>query len=114
MTTQDDDRGYRHPEAPWGGWQDTLVSTIRGEIDRGMIVRIVLPGLAKPVVVEDAGTELSMVVLADQHGYRFYIGSMAGVVVLASPVEGKGTGLWYPETVTPHMSVDDHPEHRSQ
>ena len=61
-----------------------------------MIVRIALPGLAKPVVVEDAGTELSMVVLADQHGYRFYIGSMVGVVVLASPLEGKGTGLWYP------------------
>lgn len=79
-----------------------------------MIIRVALSGLAKPVVVENAATELSMVVLADRHGYRFYLGSLVGVVILASLVEGNGTGLWYPETITPHMSVDDQPEHRSQ
>jgi hypothetical protein len=79
-----------------------------------MVLPIAFPGLATPVVVGDAATELSMVVIADQHGFRFYIGSMLGGIVLASPGEGKGTSLWSPETITPHMSVDDHPEHRSQ
>jgi hypothetical protein len=109
MATLDDedDRGYRHPEAPWGGWQDTLVSIIRSEIDRGMIVQVRLPGLAKAVTVEDAGTEASMVVLADQQGVRVYVGSMDGVVVIAAPAEGRGTGLWSPISVPPSMSVDD-------
>jgi len=109
MATLDDedDRGYRHPEAPWGGWQDTLVSIIRSEIDKGMIVQFRLPGHVKAVTVEDAGTEASMVVLADQQGIRLYVGSMDGVVVIAAPAEGRGTGLWSPQTVTPSMSLDD-------
>lgn len=78
-----------------------------------MILRIALPVFAKPVVVEDAATELSMVGRVDHHGDRFYIGSMVGVVVLASPVAGKGPA-WYPETIMPQMSVDNHPEHRSK
>ena len=101
------DRPQRHRDAPWGGWQDTLVSTIRNEIDRGMIVQVRLPGLAKAVTVEDAGTEASMVVLADQQGVRLYVGSMVGVVVTAAPPEGRGTGLWSPISVPPEMSVDD-------
>ncbi|USQ99536.1 hypothetical protein [Sphingomonas aerolata] len=109
MATLDDedDRGYRHPEAPWGGWQDTLVSIIRMEIDRGMIVQVRLPGLVQAVTVEDAGTSASMVVLADQQGVRVYVGSMDGVVVTAAPPEGRGTGLWSPQSVPPEMSVDD-------
>ena len=109
MATLDDedDRGYRHPDAPWGGWQDTLVSTIRMEIDRGMIVQVSLPGLAKVVTVEDAGTSASLVVLADHQGVRLYVGSMDGVVVIARPEEGSGTGLWSPQEPYCAMTLDD-------
>jgi hypothetical protein len=97
----------RHSQAPWGGWQDTLVSTNRMEIDRGMIVQVRLPGLAKAVTVEDAGTSASKVVLADQQGVRVYVGSMDGVVVIAHPEEGKGTGLWSPQEPYCAMTLDD-------
>ena len=107
MDTQETARPYRHPDAPWGGWQDTLVSTIRMEIDRGMIVKVCLPGLAKAVTVEDAGTSASMVVLADQQGVRLYVGSMDGVVVIAHPEEGRGTGLWSPQEPYCVMTLDD-------
>lgn len=106
MDTQDTTQPERHPDAPWGGWQDTLVSTIRMEIDTGHIVHVRLPGLSKPVLVEDAATSASMVVLADETGMRLYVGSMQGVVVLACDPQGGGKGLWSPISVPPEMSVD--------
>lgn len=111
MATLDDedDRGYRHPEAPWGGWQDTLVSTIRMEIDQGLAVRLKLPGAQAPIVVEDAGTSASFVVIACAQGHRYYIGSMEGVVVIAHPSEGRGTGLWSPQEPYCAMTLDPEP-----
>lgn len=107
MDTQDTSQPYRHPDAPWGGWQDVLVSTIRREIDTGHIVHVRLPGLSKPVLIEDAATSASMVVLADEKGMRLYVGSMQGVVVIACDPQGGGKGLWSPISVPPEMSVDD-------
>jgi len=99
----------RHPDAPWGDWQDTLVSTIRREIDTGHIVRIALPGAQVPIVVEDAGTSASFVVIACAQGHRYYIGSMDGVVVIARPTEGRGTGLWSPLEPYCAMTLDPEP-----
>lgn len=109
MDTPDiDTRGYRHPEAPWGGWQDVMVTAIHNEIDKGMIVQVVLPGAERAVVVEEAGTWQSMVVLADPLGHRYYVGSMAGIVILAHPTEGRGTGLWEPDA-PPYVGMNVDP-----
>ena len=87
-------------------WQDCLVDTILEEIALGMSVRIVLPGAAAPITVEDARVEGALVLLSDQPGTRYYLGSMAGVVLLAAPLEGEGTGTWRPHSWTPTMNLD--------
>lgn len=87
-------------------WQDCLVDTILEELALGMNVRIVLPGASSPMVVEDARVEGALVLLSDQPGTRYYLGSMAGVVLLAAPLEGEGTGTWRPHSWTPTMNID--------
>jgi hypothetical protein len=87
-------------------WQDCLVDTILEELALGMSVAIQLPGLPGPMLVEDAVVEGALVLLSDQPGTRHYIGSMAGVVLLAAPLEGKGTGTWRPHAWTPTMTLD--------
>ena len=97
----------RHPDAPWGGWQDTMVSTIRSEIDQGRIVRVQLPGALRPVPIEDAGTHGPFVLLEGPGGGRFFIGDMAGVVLLSDPLGPGGTAR---QSVHPELSVDDDAE----
>lgn len=87
-------------------WQDCLVDTILEELALGMSVAIQLPGFSGPMLVEDAVVEGALVLLSDQPGIRHYIGSMAGVVLLAAPLEGKGTGTWRPHAWTPTMTLD--------
>lgn len=95
-----------HPQPAMRAWQDCLVDTILEELALGMNVRIVLPGASSPMVVEDARVEGALVLLSDQPGTRYYLGSMAGVVLLAAPLAGEGTGTWRPHSWTPTMTLD--------
>ena len=94
----------RHPGAPRGGWQDTIVSTIRSEIDGGLIVRVHLHGARDPVLVEVAGTHGPMVVLSDPAGGRYYVGALEGVVIMAHPLDGASRPSGHART--PRMDVD--------
>lgn len=89
-------------------WQECLVDTLHEEIGLGMMTRIVLPGMAEPMLVEDCRVEGALVLLSDQQGTRYYLGDMAGVLVLAAPLDGVGTGLWRPHAYTPQMGDPQH------
>jgi len=89
------------------GWQEGLVWTIREEIDLGLIVRIFLPGAAQPMLVEEAAVEMPFVILSDPMGARYYIGSMAGIVLISQPIEGKGDGIYRPHAHDLAMTVDE-------
>jgi len=58
------------------------------------------------VVAWDAIVEGALVLLSDQRGTRHYIGPMPGVVLLAAPLEGEGTGTWRQHSWTPTMTLD--------
>ncbi len=94
------------PQPAMRAWQDCLVDTILEEMALGMNVRIVLPGASSPMIVEDARVEGALVLLSDQPGTRHYIGSMAGVTLMAAPLDGRGTGTWRPHSWTPTMNID--------
>ncbi len=96
-----------NPQAPHREWQTGLVWTIREEMALGNIVRIVLPGANGPMIVEEARTEEPFVIVSDPQGHRYYIGSMAGVVLLAQPFEGMGEGVYRPSAHWFAMTVDE-------
>ena len=94
------------PQPALRAWQDCLVDTILEEIALGMCVRIVIPGAPVPMTIEDARVEGALVLLSDHPGTRYYLRSMAGVVLLAAPLEGEGTGTWRQHSWTPTMTLD--------
>jgi len=96
-----------NPQAPPRAWQTALVWTIREEIALGNIVRIFLPGATAPMIVEEARSEEPFVIVSDPTGHRYYIGSMAGVVLTAQPFEGLGEGVYRPSAHWFAMSVDE-------
>lgn len=95
------------PQPAPRAWQAGLVWTIREEIALGNLVRIMLPGSASPMIVEEARTEEPFVIVSDPKGHRYYIGSMAGVVLLAQPFEGMGDGVYRPHAHWCAMTVDE-------
>jgi len=96
-----------NPQPRPRGWQEGLVWTIREEIDLGLIVRIFLPGATQPMLIEEAAVEMPFVIVSDPMGGRYYIGSMAGIVLMSQPLEGKGDGIYRPHAHDIAMTVDE-------
>lgn len=66
-------------------WADLLGGVLRREIDAGRLVRVSLPGSQVPILVEDGGRWLDLLVIRDPQGARYHVADPAGVVIICDP-----------------------------
>lgn len=84
------------PSIPWTCW---FAGTARSDIDKGLLVRIRLPGAGGAIVAEDVRARSPEVLeIVDGAGGRYLVASPEGVVLIANPMPVP--------SVTPSMSVD--------
>lgn len=68
-------------------WYDRLATLMRGEIGKGRMVRVMLPGAGQPFIVEGAYGWARMLIVEDAAGRTYHVADPAGVVVITEPVE---------------------------
>lgn len=84
-----------NPATPWTCW---LAGTARSDIDKGLLVRIRLPGASGAIVVEDIrACSPEVLEIVDGAGGRYLVASPDGVVLIANAM---------PTGPEPGMGVD--------